>query len=111
EYFLIRGGGTPFGFINAVFQDVLGHAADAAAIAFWGPVLAQTSPTEFAFRVLQTVEADQAVIRTTYQATLRRPVDASRLSYWTGVLQGGFDDDDFLASLAASDEYYRKATR
>jgi hypothetical protein len=109
EYYFGHGRGTDFGFLDALYRDVLGRPIDAGGVAFWGQQLAAgTDRATLALQMLQTLDADKAEVQTFYLATLRRSADPAGQSFWAGQLQVGVADPLVLAGLAATREYYNR---
>jgi hypothetical protein len=109
EYFFGHGGGSNLGFLSGVYADVLRFPLDQGGLAFWGPALASgTSRDSVALSLLTSDAADRVVVQTTYASTLRRGVDPVGLDFWTSVLQSGVRDEEFLARLVSTSEYYER---
>ncbi len=111
EYYFGHGGGTSFGFLNGLYHDVLGRALDDAGVVFWGDKLAGGEDrASLALEMNLTLDAEKAVVQGYYLAMLHRNADPVGQAYWAGLLQAGFPDDYVAAALAATDEYYHRAT-
>lgn len=109
EFYVVQGGGTNDGFLNALYQDALGRPIDAGGLAWWNSVLAAgVSRTQVAVQILATTEYRQDVVQTAYQQLLGRAADPSGLAYWTNALNVGATDQQLNAALAGSDEYYAR---
>jgi uncharacterized delta-60 repeat protein len=109
EYFTSRSGGTNDGFLAALYRDVLGRAIDASGQATWGGALrAGASRQSVAQGVVTSLEADQVLVQGDYRQLLRREADSSGLSTFVGFLQRGGRDEEVLASIAGSDEYFAR---
>jgi hypothetical protein len=105
--FLARSGGTPEGFLTALYSAVLGRAPDAGGLRNWEGVLGQgVSRTTVAQTVGTSAEADQVRVADFYGQVLGRPADAGGLAYWSGALQGGARQSTVVAGLAGSDEFF-----
>jgi hypothetical protein len=111
EYYFGRGGGTSFGFLNALYHDVLGRPLDNAGTVFWGGLLAAgMDRAALALQMLQSFDAEAVVVQTYHLNLLHRPADSAGQAFWVGLLQQGFPDEYVAAALAATNEYYRRAT-
>jgi glucose/arabinose dehydrogenase len=109
EYLSTHGGGTPNGFLAALYFDVLGRAADPGGTAFYGQQLSSGASTRaVAAEILGSTEARQRVAGSAYTTFLRRPGDSAGLSFWLSQLQKGLREEQFLRALIASDEYFAR---
>ena len=82
-----RSGGTPAGWIDAVYQDLMGRSADAGGLAYWAERLtAGANREQVAAGVWWSLGAVQARVTALYRQTLDRPADGSGLTYWSGRL-------------------------
>jgi hypothetical protein len=104
-----HGQSNQFGWVNAVFQDELGHAADAVAQQYWVTQL-QNSGFDFfntALAILQTPEGVGQVVRQLYVNMLGHPVDpAAGLNPWFVALENGATDQQVIAGIVSSPEYF-----
>jgi hypothetical protein len=113
EFFFARqgGAGSNFGFLSALFQDVLGRQIDDASLAYWGTLLAQgMSRIDVALGVLQSPDGSTRLVQTAFQNYLGRAADTSALSYWVPQLENGLSEQLFYAKLFASHEFYVKSS-
>lgn len=109
EYFTARGGGTNDGFLSALFEDALDRAIDPATKVTFEQLLAHDMTREqIAAVVFGTVESRDDLVAQTYLDLLDRPVDAGAQAYWAAKLADGETDQQVLAGLIASDEYFAK---
>ncbi|MCC6417524.1 MAG: proprotein convertase P-domain-containing protein [Gemmataceae bacterium] len=108
EYYFGHGQGSDGGWLQAVFQDALGHPLNTEGFNFWAPQMATGSRFDVALGILRAVEADQFVVSQMYLNLLRRPVDGTGLGYWGGLLQAGTREEELISSLVSSPEYYNK---
>jgi hypothetical protein len=95
------------GFVNALYQNVLGRAADASGSAFWTGALAsgtsraqalasfsesaenKTDTAPLLAKGLWAADPNAASAARLFYATLGRAPDAAGLSYWTTQLESG----------------------
>jgi len=117
EYFQTRAGGTNAGFLSAFYQDVLARPIDPTGAASWSSKLlppsdpsASSARTFVAGGVLGSVEAEGDLVKSDYLHFLRRAAESGGLNGWIGALQSGMRDQDLLARIVGSDEYFVKAT-
>jgi hypothetical protein len=109
EYYFSRGGGTDGGFVVAVLSDALSlpPAKVLGDLGFWGPQLAGTTRGGLALQILQDLNAEEALVQNYFTALLRRD-GGGGLPYWAGQIQAGMHDEDVVAALASSREYYTR---
>jgi hypothetical protein len=116
EYFIRRGGGTASGFLQAVYQDVLGRPPDFAGLAFWNQILAngesdEDEPPSSAKRrqvtasILMSPEATQDQVQIWYSQFLGRAADPVGTIALSRALQQGLADEQAIAVLVGSQEY------
>jgi hypothetical protein len=105
EYFG-KAGGTNDGFIDAVYQDVLGRSADPGALATFGSWLdSGRSRYDVAKTVLVSPQGYGHIVEQLYQRLLRRGSDPSGRRYWRARLADGMSVEALIASIASSPEY------
>jgi hypothetical protein len=108
EYFALHGSSNS-GFLQGIYQDVLGRALDPSGAASWGGLLASGAPRQgIALAVVQSLEGAQAAVQFIYSEFLHRPADPSGLQTWTNALQGGLDFEKIQAAVASGDEYFNR---
>jgi hypothetical protein len=106
EYFVTRGGGTVSGFLNAMFQDVLGRPIDAPTQAAATQALAAgVSRNALALTVVLSTEAHVRLVNNLYQTYLRRQADSAGLVNSVVALQAGTREEFIIAILVGSPEY------
>ena len=111
EYFQNRGGGTNAGFLNALFQDVLGRPPDPAGFNLFMQDLAQgVSRTAVAAAMLASTEYQKDLITAFYEQLLDRSPDSGGLNTWLQKLQSGQTDQQVMAGMIgdAGNEYFNK---
>lgn len=109
--FFSDAGGVNSGFINSVYQDLLGRPADSTGLATWNQALADgLSRTQVAFYIDTSNESRTDTVQFFYQTLLNRPADPGGLSTWVGALDSGATDEQVLAAIAGSPEFYSDAT-
>jgi hypothetical protein len=105
EYFAAHGG-TNDGFLDGLFQDVLGRAPSAAERASLELDLAQgNSPTDIAKAVFESDEARTKQIQALYQEFLGRPATQAEVDALLAQLHKGGSIDAVAAVILGSDEY------
>ena len=107
EYFATQGAGTVAGFLSALYRDVLARRIDAAAQALYSQALAGgMTRADVALAVLTSVEARQDLVQALYVDFLHRPAAAFEVQGVVDLLANGADDEDVIAALVGSDEYF-----
>lgn len=101
------GNGNVDSFIAAVYQSLLGRAADAPGAAYWHDFLMTGGPRwrltlDFAY---SQEWAGQTVGRLFTQYHLGTP-DPQGLAYWQGRVESGMRDDQLAAMLVSSNQYF-----
>lgn len=113
EFLAVRGGGTPMGFLEGLYQVALGRPVDAAAQASFGVPLSAglISREEVADRVFQSAEYQGLLVQDLYQRYLGRAAAAAEQASLIDALRQGASVIDVQAGIVGSQEYYRLATR
>jgi hypothetical protein len=108
EFYLTAGGGTSTGFLDALYQIVLGRAADAAGETYWLNQLAiGATPYSVAQSFVASGEDHADFIEQTYLALLGRSPSLTELAQWLANYQSWpMTDDLLIGGLASGDEYY-----
>jgi hypothetical protein len=99
-------------FINGLYSDVLGRAADQAGMAYWTQALQNGATRDAVARqILTSAEAYTKILECNYAHFLRRSLDANGRQFWLSVLQSGQASPGTVSEMIlASDEYFRLAT-
>lgn len=109
EYFA-RAGGTDRAWVDALYHDVLGRAADQQGESYWiAQLQSGVSRTTAAYRLLTSAEHEAQIITADYQHYLGRLPAASEVNYWIGQFESGATNEDLIAGFIASDEYVARA--
>src|SRR5262249_12551092 len=109
EYVQDRGGGTPNGFVAALYQGVLGRPAGAAGQAAFTAFLAQGGSAEaVADAVWRSPEAARTFLRLSYRRYLDRDADTPALDVGVAAVQRGLSEERVVAGFAGSDEYFER---
>jgi hypothetical protein len=106
EYLATRGGGTTAGFLDALYLDVLDRPIDPAAAVALTQALAVKTRAAVALDVLSSVEARQRLVRGLFERFLQRSAEAVEVQTFVGVLEKGGTDEDVIAMLVGSAEYF-----
>jgi hypothetical protein len=109
EYFL-HAGGTINGFLVIVYGDLFDRTVDPSGALTWGQALAgSVSRLAVVIQILSTPEGIAARVKGLYGVPLHRPADPLGFAGLAGALANGLSDEQALAILAASDEYFIRA--
>jgi hypothetical protein len=99
-------------FVQRLYQDLLGHPADASALAQLTMALGQGASRD---RVVRSVTGsdEYAALRAqqVYLRTLHHPPDAAATASMVAFLRGGGTEEQVIAVVAGSDEYFQLAGR
>src|SRR5262249_28102910 len=107
EYYGRFGGGTAAGFVQALYQTVLGRAASAAEVQGGTQALAGgTSRAALAAALVNGVEALTLKVQGDFDQLLHRAPDSVGLNSVVAALQRGLRNEDLIAALVSSAEYY-----
>ncbi|HMJ78488.1 MAG TPA: Ig-like domain-containing protein, partial [Iamia sp.] len=107
--FAVRAGGTPGGFVDALFQSVLGRAPTAGERADRVAALAGgTSRATLARTLYATVSSRRIRVAAQFDLLLDRAPTLTERDLWVGRLATE-DDRDLAVALAATDEYLARA--
>lgn len=101
-------GGTDLDWVNHMYLDILGRAADPAGQANWIQFLAAGgSRRQVAFGFATSAERESQHIERNYEQYLGRSADAAGLQYWLHAFLQGKTNEDLITGFLASDEYFR----
>jgi hypothetical protein len=95
-------GATAAGFVNGLYQEALGHAPDAAALAAGVRNLHSGRVAEAVFR---STEYRRDLIENAYASLLGQPPDQKTEIAYLGMLAHGSRDEAILAAIFGSAEY------
>jgi len=109
EYFRLAGG-TTSAWISDLYAEILQRVADPAGLAYWVGRTAGAPRTTIAHELYQSLESRRDRVESLFRTLLGRAPDAGGWSYWAGVLSSG-RDLDLAVFLAASDEYFARASQ
>ncbi|MCU1369952.1 MAG: Prenyltransferase [Ilumatobacteraceae bacterium] len=105
EFYRKAGGTTPT-FVDAVYQSVLGRAADPSGRAFWINQLNKGRSVESVARTLvASSEYRRTQVKNTFQRVLDRQPTTGERDYWTAKL-ASTRVEVLIAGLASSAEFY-----
>jgi uncharacterized repeat protein (TIGR01451 family) len=97
-------------YVQAVYQDLLGRAVDAGALAFWAGQLDQgLSRAAFVNAIDHSPEYFATLVQPLYQQYLGRVADPAGLTWWAAQLAAGMSDAQLQAGFIGSAEFYQDA--
>jgi hypothetical protein len=106
EYYTLAGG-TDQVWVDALYRDVLGRAADQAGEAAWLQKLASgASRSNIAYGFATSAEHESLIVAAYYQLYLGRIATAPEVAGWVNSLQTGMSEEQLAAAFVASDEFY-----
>jgi hypothetical protein len=104
-------GSTKQGFVNALYEDLLGREPDPGGLAVALTALANNvSRQAVAAAVLARDEFHADLITALYEQFLQRAPDPVGFNLSMQALRGGFSEEGLIAVLLGSDEYFLSAT-
>ncbi|HEX3579338.1 MAG TPA: M57 family metalloprotease, partial [Thermoanaerobaculia bacterium] len=109
EYFALAGS-TNSGWINRMFNDVLGRSPSAAETAAYLTLLGSNSRLNVGLAILNSGEAITRRVQQSFPRLLHRTATPVEQTTNVAALLGGATDEQFLAQLLASDEYFNFGT-
>lgn len=111
DEFYKTSGGTNTAWVDAVYTQLLGRAADSSGEAYWTGQLAQgQTRLQVAERIAGGTENNTQLINADYEHYLGRPADSDGLAFWLKQFAAGQTNEDVIAGFTGSDEYYKKHT-
>jgi hypothetical protein len=110
EYFL-HAGGTINGFLVALYRDVLQRTPDSkGATAFAGALQGGEDRGVLASSILRSAEGEAVLGQTLYARLLHREIDRAGLSAFVNAMVAGLDEQDAVALILASPEYFAQVS-
>jgi uncharacterized repeat protein (TIGR02543 family) len=110
EYLSTRGGGTNDGFLDALFQDLLGRVPTASERGTQRTAIENGTPrSQIATRLLTSAEARTKVIKAYLSTFLNRQATQAELDAYLAQLGGGASPESVAATVLGSPEYVVKA--
>ncbi|HEU5152823.1 MAG TPA: PKD domain-containing protein, partial [Iamia sp.] len=97
-----RFGGTPTGYVDGLYEVLLGRNPSNADRAYWLSVLTVGGRSTVARNILGSTESERRRVATAYQEMLGRPADPAGLTYWAGRLDATADLRRVEVGLAAA---------
>jgi len=108
DEFFQHAGGTNAGWVNALYQSLLGRPADAGGLSFWlGQLQSGETRSQVAMGFTSSVERAQQMISADYLTYLGRASDQGGLDYWVQQFKNGQTNEDLITGFVASDEFFK----
>jgi hypothetical protein len=107
--FMAHAGNNQTGWLDALYQDVLGRGADAQGQNYWlGQLSAGASLTDIALGIETSGERESMIVQGDYQQFLGRTANSGEVGYWLGALANGMTNEQVAASFLSSGEYFQR---
>lgn len=112
EYFQNRGAGTINGFLTNLYLDLLDRQVDQTGLQNFGTALANgtATTTSVAGAILTSQEYRTDLVQGYYVQFLNRAADPVGLAQFVTALLAGATDQDVIATIVGSQEYFINAT-
>jgi hypothetical protein len=105
EYFALHGSSND-SWLTAVYHDLLGRPVEPSAASGWFAALARQSRVQVAYELLSSQEYRSDLVDFSYTRLLGRTGAASEVAGWVSFLNLGATDEQVIAGIASSPEYY-----
>jgi hypothetical protein len=111
DEFYADSGGTPGGFVTALYVKLLGRAPESGGLAFWENQLSSgATRNAVAVGILSSTEYRSDFVEAQYTHLLDRAADAGGLSFWVAQLAGGASNESVIAGFVGSPEFHSEVT-
>ncbi|HEV3344160.1 MAG TPA: DUF4214 domain-containing protein, partial [Pirellulales bacterium] len=105
--FFAHSGGTNKAWVDAMYQDLLGRAADPQGESYWVSRLeVGADRASVAYGFAASLERERQRISGDYLHYLGRLPDAAGLDYWLSQFAQGLTNEEVITGFIASDEYF-----
>ncbi|HLQ44682.1 MAG TPA: DUF4214 domain-containing protein, partial [Planctomycetaceae bacterium] len=109
EYYALAGSTNAL-WLSHVYSDVLGRSPTAVETAFFTAELASGSRTTVALVILTSTESRTRLIQSWFSRFLRRAGSSSQVAFFVSALAAGSKDEQVMAAILASEEYFNFGT-
>lgn len=107
EYYVTQGGGSMMGFLESLYEDVLGRPVDSMGGQAFGLMMVRNVSHETIAGYLQhSLEGMQRSVALLYQDHLERNADAAGLAFWVNQLPFHEGSDLVRSFILGSDEFF-----
>jgi hypothetical protein len=108
DEFFLDAGGTDLGWVDSLYEHLLGRAADFQGEMYWlGQLATGEGRFDVAFGFTGSLERESQRIQSDYEQCLGRPADQQGLDYWTTQFAQGQTKENLISGFLASDEYFQ----
>jgi hypothetical protein len=109
--FYTHAGGTDKLWVDFMYLDLLGRAADSAGESYWVDQLAAGADrSSVAYGFAASLERERQRVQDDYFRYLGRQADSAGVDYWVAAFAQGTTNEDVIAGFIASDEYFKGHT-
>ena len=109
--FYAHAGGTDPGWVDAMYEGLLGRTADPTGETYWlGQLAGGAARADVAYGFAASRERESQRITDDYMHYLGRQPDSQGLNFWIDQFAGGVTNEQVITGFVASDEYFRKHT-
>ena len=106
--FYAHAGGADSGWINAMYQAVLGRGADSTGMSYWTAQLsAGASRSSVAMGFAAGQEREAQIIQDDYFTYLGRAASPADVSYWVAQFEHGATNEAIVSGFVGSSEYVK----
>jgi hypothetical protein len=107
--FFQHSGGTPQGWVDAMYQDLLNRTPDAAGEQFWVKTIAAGTPRDtVALGFATSPEREAVIVQGDYQKFLGRSAIAPEVNFWVSSFTTGVTNEQIIAGFVSSPEFYQQ---
>jgi hypothetical protein len=111
EYYQ-HSGGTDKGWVDAMYQNLLGRKPDSQGEEFWVGRLSQgVSRSSVALGFAASTEREKQHVQADYLRFLGRSAGQSEVDYWVGQFGKGVTNEDIITGFISSDEYFGRHSK
>lgn len=108
EFARLQPSTTPDAIVAALYQDLLGRSTDPAAQGYVQQLKNGASTSDVAGQIMASLEYKQHLVSGYYEQLLDRTAEASAVSYYVNLMNQHSTDQDIVARIMGSAEYYNK---
>ncbi len=105
EYVNTVGGGTPQGYVNALFLDILGRPASPGSEVFVNALNNGARPVDVARAILFSTEGNQRFVQNVFLQLLGRNATQNEITGYGNILNQGQPRNNVIIALLASPEF------
>ena len=111
DEFYNHSGGTNKGWVDAMYQDLLGQQPILHGEAFWiGQLASGANRASVAFGFAASSERESQHIQADYRNVWAVKPERAEVDFWLGQFMLGQTNEDIITEFVSSDEYYQKHT-